>query len=144
MFKTILLATKFSPKANLARDVAIELAVALKAKVHVLAVYDCSSVERAQLDFAAIPDELKTRIRENLDARFKEYAKVFEQHGVSPASIVKFGNPESEIIGTAEEVGANLIIIGAGTRKHVLFDRFLQNVTDKVRKQARCHVLTIV
>ncbi|MBN1675142.1 MAG: universal stress protein [Kiritimatiellae bacterium] len=144
MFKTILLATKFSPKAGLAREVAIELATALRAQLHILAVYDSSSMDKAHVDFASIPEELKARVRENLDATFKDYLAEFEKHGLQPVKIVKFGNPETEIVATAGEIQADLIIIGSGTRKGVLLDRFLQNVADKVRKHASCHVLTIV
>jgi len=144
MFESILLSTKFSPRAGAAREVALELTRSFGAKLHVLTVYDCASLERDDFDLATIPDDVKRNVVHTLDAKLDEYLEPFASLGILPERIIRFGNPEKVISKTATEVKANLIIIGSGTRKAMLFERFLRNVADKVRKRATCHVLTVV
>lgn len=143
MFKNILLATKLSPRAGTARDVSVELAKALNAKIYVLTVYNYDFVNRADFDITTIADDLKDRVRQNIEKKFDNYLMTFKEQGIEPVKILKVGNPETEILDTAREIHADLIILGAGTTKGILLDRFVQNVADKVRKRASCHVLTI-
>ena len=143
MIENILLATKFSPKAGVAREVAIELVKALNANLYVLTVYNYDFVERAEFDITTIADELKDKVRQNIEEKFDDYIASFKQQGVNPVKILKIGDAETQILDTAGEVHADVIIVGAGTRKGIFLDRFVRNVTDKVRKRASCHVLTI-
>lgn len=143
MFENILLATKFSPRANTARDVSIELVKAFKANLYILAVYSVDFVDRADFDITTIADDLKDRVRENMEKKFDDYIASFEEQGISPVKILKIGDAKTQILDTAREVSADLIVIGAGTRKNIVLDRFLQSVADKVQKRALCHVLTI-
>ena len=144
MFKNILLATKLSTKAVLARDVAIELAKAFDAHLYVLTVFNYDFVERAQFDITTIADELKSRTTENIEKKLDEYVVPFIERGITTAKILKKGDAEKQILNAAQELQADLIIVGAGTRKGIFLDRFIQNVADKVRKKASCHVLSIV
>ena len=143
MFKKILLATKFSPKAKVARDVSIELAKALNANLYILTVYNYDFVERAQFDITTIAEELKSRVKENVEKKLDDYIVPFKQQGINPVKILKVGDVEIQILNAAREVQADLIIVGTGTRKGMFFDRFIQNVADKIQKHASCHVLTI-
>lgn len=143
MFKNILLATKFSPKAEIARDVAIRMVKAVGANLYILTVFNYDFLERVHADGTAVPEEAKNKLREHIENRLDNYIIPFKEQSINPAKIIKVGDAETRILETAKEIKADLIIIGASTRKGILLDRFLQNITDKVRKHASCHVLTI-
>lgn len=143
MLKNLLLATKFSPKAERARDVAAELVRALDAKLHVLTVHDLDYLEHVEFDLCSTPSNMQDDVRQRVEQQLHNYVAPLKEQGVNPVEIVRAGDAEEQIVDTAREIRADLIIVGAGTRKGMFFDRFLQNVADKVRKRAICHVLTI-
>ena len=79
-----------------------------------------------------------------MEKKLDEYVVPFIERGITTAKILKKGDAEKQILNAAQELQADLIIVGAGTRKGIFLDRFIQNVADKVRKKASCHVLSIV
>ena len=104
---TILLATDFSASANLAKVYSEYLAVTLKASVVVLHV----SEQRSSTARALNEDEIQGSLR-----RLQE---TIEEHAV-PVNIQRStGMPGDQILSTARELDADLIVIGLQGHTHL-------------------------
>ena len=81
------------------------------------------------------PDFIGTSVRE-ADQRLKSLAAQFD---LEPQIMVKVGSPAREIIHTADEVGADLIIIAS--HRPNLSNYLLGSTADRVVRHANCSVL---
>lgn len=71
-----------------------------------------------------------------------EALKILDQDGVPATAIQAYGNPAEEIIGAAEERGADLVVVGQRGRSAIA--RFIEgSVTDRVVRHAPCDVLVV-
>jgi nucleotide-binding universal stress UspA family protein len=136
----ILLATDGSSHAELAAMKAVDLAKSTGARLHVVAVgrtfpaavYDVYT-ERGQ-------EDLRREAQEILD---EEVRKIEEAGGTVAIAHLKMNERRDEaIVHLAEEIGADLIVIGSrgfGGLKRAL----LGNVADSVVRHAHCPVLVV-
>jgi nucleotide-binding universal stress UspA family protein len=62
--------------------------------------------------------------------------------GIKADIVIKDGHPAEKIIDTAEEIGADLIVVGSHGR-HGAKRFFLGSVSAKIVEHAPCHVLVI-
>lgn len=142
MFSTILLPTDFSECSAEAAEVARSLAERFGSQVVVLHVLD----EPATLDpmfRGDVPLEmLRTRMeqfaRENMDAFLARHFSGFDRFD----TVVATGIPYREIIGTARDAGADLVVIGTHGRtgvEHVIFG----STAEKVVRMSPCPVLSV-
>jgi nucleotide-binding universal stress UspA family protein len=136
----ILLATDGSPHADLAADVAVDLAQSTGSQLHVVAVgrtfpgavYD---------DYAeARRDDLRNEAQEMLDEQVR---KIEEADGTVAATHLKMDEERDEaIVHLAEDIGAGMIVIGSrgfgGMRRALM-----GNVADSVVRHAHCPVLVV-
>jgi len=140
MYKKILIPTDGSAPAETAVKEGIKLAKALGSEIYGLYVMDISA-------FAGIPTEaiwenmrslLEEEGKKTLE-RVKSLAKVKE---VKCKCLIKEGIPSKEIVSTAEEIKAKLIVMGTSGKSGL--DRFLiGSVTEKVVRTSKIPVLVI-
>ena len=76
--------------------------------------------------------------RQHLD----EAVRLLGELGVEAEALHTFGNPAAEVLGAAEERGADLIVIGKRGRSAIA--RFVDgSVADRVVRHATCDVLVV-
>ena len=136
----ILLATDGSPHADLAAEVAVDLARATDSRLHVVAVgrtfpaavYDEYSELRR--------DDLRREAREILDEQVR---KIEASGGAVAVAHLKMGeNRDEAIVHLAEDIDAGMIVIGSrgfGGMKRAL----MGNIADSVVRHAHCPVLVV-
>jgi len=71
-----------------------------------------------------------------------EYLKWFTERGMAHTVVIAQGTPEEVIVQKAEDMGADLIIMGHH-KKTSLFDIFSSDVAERVAKKAPCDVMII-
>jgi nucleotide-binding universal stress UspA family protein len=129
--KSILCATDLSPRAALAVDRAAALARQFGAKLRLLHVVDDDQPR-------AIADVEATRARELLEAGIVEPGAA-----ASPADwLVRTGVVFQTIVSTAQEVDADLIVMGAH-RRRVLQDIVVGTTIERVMRTGRHPVLMV-
>ncbi len=140
--KTILYPTDFSRGARVAMDHVISLAQDYNAKLILLHVIQDISVAEwfipSSLSVAELLEDLEKNAGKEIDALGDEIAAKVK----TVEKIVVRGMPFVEIIRTARETNADLIVIGTHGRTgmdHVLFG----STAEKVVRKAPCPVLTV-
>ena len=95
-----------------------------------------------------LPDtsDLEKTARENalriLEETIAKVKEIFESKNVAIATDVLFGTPESRIVETAEEIQADLIIVGS--HGYSRWERLLLgSVSNSVVQHAPCSVLVV-
>jgi len=75
-------------------------------------------------------------------AGFEAALRRVDMHGIAHAIVERRGKPAAEIVGAAEELGADLLIIGSGGRTGL--SRLVHgNTAEKVLRQVPCSILTV-
>ena len=139
--KKIILATDFSDISKDASSHALLLAKNYKAELKVLHVFDTSAWTIPSQDYlatvAGVEDHEEARQRGK--NALKELAESFD---LEVETIFTEGDPGHEIIRIAEELNADLIVLG--THGYTGWKRFtLGSVAELVIRHAPCAVLTI-
>jgi nucleotide-binding universal stress UspA family protein len=153
MYNLVLLAIalqrweRYSTHALAARDVAVSLARSATKPLHVLSVYDYDPV---RLPSGAIPADLAARVREQeiertdalMRQRMDEFLAPVVTNGLDVSTILRVGNPRDVIPDVAEEVQADLLVIGSHSRRGVL-DISLGGTAQHVTKRVGCTVVLV-
>jgi nucleotide-binding universal stress UspA family protein len=137
----ILVPVDFGEASLAALDVALDLAAKLDASVVVVNAYETpppSPLPAGEFlatagDFGHIVATAESALRVVVEAR--------SSRGVKLEALVREGPPWQVIDTTAEEVGADLIVLG--TRSHGVLHALLGGVAEKVVRTASKPVLTI-
>ncbi|HEY1960530.1 MAG TPA: universal stress protein [Polyangiaceae bacterium] len=137
----ILVATDFSEASKAAFDYAVDLAKALGAKVTALHVYELPVYGFPSGTFVA-PPELAVEIMTAAEDSMKRACAAYATSGVDVTKVVQQGTPWEEVHRVAEEVGAELIVIGTHGRRG-LSHALLGSVAEKIIRTATRPVLTI-
>jgi nucleotide-binding universal stress UspA family protein len=147
--RDILHPTDFSGRARHAHDVARSLARDLGARLHVVHVVQETHVveepvtvfEPSSLD---MPGAGGGGERQGYHEALKDHLR--ELHptgpGVRVETYLREGDPAEEILRLADDVGADLIVIGTHGRRG-LARAVLGSVAESVMRRARCPVLTV-
>lgn len=139
--KKIILATDFSDTSKEASSHALLLAKNYKAELKALHVFDSRAWNITSHDYLAIDavvEGLEEAIQRGKNA-LKELAESFD---LEVETIFKEGDPGHEIIRVAEQLNADLIVLG--THGYSGWKRFtLGSVAELVVRHAPCAVLTI-
>jgi nucleotide-binding universal stress UspA family protein len=139
--KRILVATDFSETSDAALDYAIALAKELGAKVTLAHVYDLPVYgfpNGAMVASAEMATAIMTGAQEGVAAACAKRSGA----GVPLDAVVRQGQAFEEVHRIAEEVGADLIVIGTHGRKG-LSHALLGSVAEKIIRTATRPVLTI-
>ena len=136
----ILLATDGSPHAELAALKAVDLAESTDARLHVVAVGRTFPAAVYDVYTEAGSEELRREAQTILDEQVR---KIEEAGGTVAIAHLKMNERRDEaIVHLAEEIGADLIVMGSrgfGGLKRAL----LGNVADSVVRHAHCPVLVV-
>lgn len=93
---------------------------------------------------ATIGEVDEERLVEAAEARrlASEIAAEAGEHGISVATTTAFGHPAQEIVRTAKDIGADLIVLGHSGHS-AIHDRLLGAVVENVSRHASCSVLIV-
>jgi nucleotide-binding universal stress UspA family protein len=144
MFSSIVVGTDGSETATRAVRQAVELAHAVGAKVELVSAYEPVPAQRMSEERRQAPEDLQWAInpREDVDATLEAAAVVAREVGVPVNLYARQGDPADAILDVAEEVEADLIVVGnkgmTGAKRFLL-----GSVPNKVSHHAPCSVLII-
>ncbi|MBE9060067.1 universal stress protein [cf. Phormidesmis sp. LEGE 11477] len=134
MYKTLLLSIDSSPSAKKVLQTALDMAQLCGSKVVVLSV-----VETQEQSDPAHPEQTST---EAVAALLSKSKTVFEQRGFAAETIEREGNPAFIICDVADDVSADLIVMGCrGTG--LIEDGCEESVSNRVINLAPCPVLVV-
>ncbi|MEO0202111.1 MAG: universal stress protein [candidate division WOR-3 bacterium] len=138
MFKKILLAYDGSDGAKLALEKALEIALQTKAKLFVL------SVGRIPEYAGSISEveEAKYQAQKYYSKILNEVSEKAKERGIYAETIIRYGKPADVIVDMANQIGADLIVMGI-KKHHPLRRRILGATADKVVDLANCSVLIV-
>lgn len=139
--RTILVPVDFSPHSEKALGTAIDFARALEAEIHLLHAYSLPVGVVGPYDYQ-IPANILSELRDSAGRRVDQEVKKVKEAGVEAHGLITEGVPTQSILETAEQIGADLIVMG--TRgltglKHVV----LGSVAERTIRNAPCPVLTV-
>jgi nucleotide-binding universal stress UspA family protein len=144
MFKSIVVGTDGSDTATQAVHEAIDLATALGAKLELVSAYEPVPAQRLNQERRQAPEDLQWAInpREDVDSTLEAAAAPAREAGVRVDVYARQGDPADAILDVAEELKADLIIVGnkgmTGAKRFLL-----GSVPNKVSHHAPCSVLII-
>jgi nucleotide-binding universal stress UspA family protein len=140
-FRRILVATDFTETSERAIDAALELAVRLGASLTVMHAYEIPIVGVPDGALIATP-ELAARLSEASRSALDSTLKRLEGRGVQVASVLREGVAWEEIEQVADEIDADVIVIGTHGRRG-LARALLGSVAENVIRTTYRPVLTI-
>lgn len=142
MFKTILFATDFSESSDHAFQYALSLARKFESRLGIIHVIS----EPVDLRGFYVPhisfDKLEEEIEQGALKMMEKFCRTHVHDYAKVESFVVPGIPYDEIIKKAEEIGADLIVVGTHGRTgldHVLFG----STAEKVVRKSTIPVMTI-
>lgn len=144
MFKSIVVGTDGSETASEAVRQAGELAGPLGATIELVSAYEPVSQARLREESKTVPGDLQWMVnpREDVDATLERAAESVRGYGVEVRTYARQGDPADAILDVAEEIGADLIVVGnkgmTGAKRFLL-----GSVPNKVSHHAPCSVLII-
>ncbi len=139
--KTILVPTDFSQAAAVALDYAVELAEKLGSKLLVMHAFE--------LPLVGFPDgtmtitaEMATRITVAAQKALDDIVAKHETRGVELVTALVQGDPREAVLTKAEEVGADLIVMGTHGRRGIA-RALIGSVAESVVRTSSIPVLTL-
>ena len=151
MYQHILLAAalqgweEFSPHAVAARDVAVALAKGSGAKLSVLSVYEYEDLNVSGLgpeELGRFRESQRQRIDASMELKLKTYLDGIPTDDLTITPLLKAGETRPLILSTAENVGADLLVIGAHSKRNFL-DALLGGTAAYVIRHAPCAVIMV-
>lgn len=143
LFESILVPVDFSSQSDRAVDVAVDVAKAMNAEIHLLHVYGIPvGIAGPGIYDTALPVTVMTDLRDSAAKALEDRVARLAATGVKVSGVVREGIPAQAIVEVADEVGAGLIVMGTrglSGLKHVL----LGSVAERTIRQAPCPVLTV-
>src|SRR4051812_220004 len=144
MFRSIVVGTDGSDTAGKAVDEAIDLAKALDASVSLVSAYEPVPKARLREEARQTPADLQWMVnpREEVDETLSDAADLVRGAGIEVETFAREGDPADAILDVAEELGADLIVVGnkgmTGARRFLL-----GSVPNRVSHHAPCAVLIV-
>ncbi len=144
MFKSIVVATDGSDTATQAVREAVDLAGAVGAKLEIVSAYLPVPEQRLSAERRDAPEDVQWAVnpRQDVETALSEAAVVARDAGVTVGTHAREGDPADAILGVAEELEADLVIVGnkgmTGAKRFLL-----GSVPNKVSHHATCSVLIV-
>ena len=140
-YRRLLCPVDFSDISKHAFQIAIDLAVLFKADLHVMHVFQmpASAIPEGAYD---LPDDKEREIKGHLSKRLGEFIKNYPTQEINITTGLYAGFPHDEIIKSADETNADMIVMGTHGRtglSHVL----LGSVAERVIRTSDIPVLTV-
>ena len=137
----ILCPVDFSETSRRALETAVDLAARLDAKVRVIHVYQwpASALPNGVLE---TPDDFEAVLEERLGKQLDAFVGESAVEGADLTTNICEGVPYAEITAVAEEMGADLIVIGTHGRTG-LAHFLLGSVAERVLRTSEIPVLTV-
>jgi len=149
MIKTILVPTDFSEDAQRAFERACDLAGQLGAKVYLFHVQSESAlrtaVKEGLIDGASTDEELGNAVEQLIAQRFSQAMCAVDRSQLAIECASRRGEPAAAIPAYAEEIGAELVVVGrrgAGFMDEVRA-AVLGSVTESVIRRSPCPVMVV-
>jgi len=139
--RTILVPIDFSDSARNIIEWAAHLSRESKSKLVLFHAYHLP-VEFQQLEGAYLPPDFWANVKSEAQASLARHEAELRESGHSVESVVREGYAATAIVDEANELGADLIVIGThglSGLKHML----LGSVAERVVQKAPCPVLTV-
>jgi nucleotide-binding universal stress UspA family protein len=144
VFRSIVVGTDGSETAAKAVDAAVQLAQLSDATLEIVSAYEPVSGQRLREEARQVPPDLQWIVnrRADVDATLHHAAERARGAGVTPQTHAREGDPADAILDVAEELGADLIVVGnKGTTGAKRF--LLGSVPNKVSHHAPCAVMIV-
>jgi nucleotide-binding universal stress UspA family protein len=144
VFQAIVVGTDGSETARVAVDAAVDLAKLTGARLELVSAYEPVSSQRLRAEPRQVRADVQWMVnpREDVDATLAEAADRVAQAGVSSRSWAREGDPADAILDVAEELAADLIVVGnkgmTGAKRFLL-----GSVPNKVSHHAPCSVMIV-
>jgi nucleotide-binding universal stress UspA family protein len=139
VYDVVLLATDGSTPASRALDPAVTLAAETGATLHVLSVVDAADLGLfSGADVAGVDDVLRSAA----EATVADVVERVEAAGVDVVPAIRVGSPHREICAYADEVGADIVVVGTHGRSG-LSRALLGSVAARVIRFAPVPVLVV-
>jgi nucleotide-binding universal stress UspA family protein len=140
-YQRILCPIDFSDISNHVFKIAIDLAEQFKADLYVIHVYQYPASAFPEGIYFA-PDDMGTKIQGLLLTRLEEFVNTSSTSKINITSNLCEGIPDVEIINSADEINADMIVMGSHGRtglSHVL----LGSVAERVIRTSNIPVLSV-
>jgi nucleotide-binding universal stress UspA family protein len=147
--KTILVPTDFSKNAQAAFEMACHLAQQLEAKIYLLHVQEESTLRVALkeglLESHATDEEIRAAVEKLLAGQLASAMSNIKAAGVKLESLSRRGEAEIEIVKYANEIGADMIVMGKRgvTAWSAVAKIVLGSVAENVLKNSPCPTLIV-
>jgi nucleotide-binding universal stress UspA family protein len=144
VFRSIVVGTDGSETAGTAVDAAVRLADLSGATLEIVSAYEPVSGQRLREEARQVPPDLQWMVnrRADVDATLHNAAERARDAGVTAQVYAREGDPADAILDVAEELGADLIVVGnkgmTGAKRFLL-----GSVPNKVSHHAPCAVMII-
>jgi nucleotide-binding universal stress UspA family protein len=137
----ILVPVDFSQQAGPVLDWVTHLAKQHASRVLLLHVYHLP-VEFQQLEGAYLPPDFWSNVKKEAEQQLARYGEDLRNRGLEVEEIVREGYPATVIVDEANNLEADLVVIG--THGHTGFKHLLLgSVAERVVQKAPCPVLTV-
>ena len=140
----ILVATDFSSCAQAALRQAVYLAKKLKGRITLLHVFDSPFPYPAHPSLRAYPQVLQwiQDFKQDEKKKLEAIVEKVRQEGIDVTPVFKEGSPSSDVVLAAQELKADLIVLGTQGRSGL--PHFLMgSVAEAVSRSAPCPVLVV-
>ena len=140
-YRRLLCPVDFSDVSKNAFQIAIDLAVLFKADLHVMHVFQmpASTIPEGIYE---IPDDMEDKVKSHFSTKLDEFIKNHSTPEINITTGSYAGFPHVEIINSAKETNADMIVMGTHGRtglSHVL----LGSVAERVIRTSDIPVLTV-
>ena len=137
MFDIVLVGADDSRTARRAVEAAVNLAEISKGQLHIVSAFE----RHPHLD-TSLPDEFKNlRDEGGIDALLQSLSFIATERGIEPVLHAGRGDPADVIIKKAEEVHADVVVVGNRGMKGVR--RVLGSVPNTVAHHAHCSIMVV-
>jgi nucleotide-binding universal stress UspA family protein len=144
VFHSIVVGTDGSETAGKAVDAAVRLAGLSGAILEIVSAYEPVGSQRLREEARQVPPDLQWMInrRADVDATLDHAAEQARAAGLTAQTYAREGDPADAILDVAEELGADLIVVGnkgmTGAKRFLL-----GSVPNKISHHAPCAVMII-
>jgi nucleotide-binding universal stress UspA family protein len=144
MFGSIVVGTDGSATATQAVREAVDVAKAVGATLELVSAYTPVSEQRLRAERRDAPEDVQWAInpKQEVEGSLNDAAEIAREAGVEVNTHAREGDPADAILDVAEELKAELVIIGnkgmTGAKRFLL-----GSVPDKISHHAPCSVLIV-